>query len=137
MPKRFNLHFNIICYTVILFKLTLITYVLHSNRGGQCPVCGEDGKTYENFCIANCEKVKMKCEGRCPCPTGCKGLCERSHYWQDQGPVCGEDGKTYENFCIAYCEKVKIKCEGKCPCSKKHVSNKGGRTTNTKENEEN
>ena len=31
------------------------------------PVCGTDGKEYGNTCLANCEKVKVKCKGKCPC----------------------------------------------------------------------
>jgi hypothetical protein len=31
------------------------------------PVCGVDDKIYSNKCKADCAKVKIKCEGRCPC----------------------------------------------------------------------
>jgi len=90
------------------------------------PACFEDGSTRDR-----CANLKMKCEGRCPCPTSCKGLCERSHWW-DQDPVCGENGQTYHNSCNAKCEKVKIKCKGKCPCSKKLYPIIGNRGTNSK-----
>ena len=30
-------------------------------------VCGEDGKTYMNECLAKCDSVNIKCDGGCPC----------------------------------------------------------------------
>ena len=32
------------------------------------PVCGQDGKTYDNKCEMECANVDKKCEGTCPCP---------------------------------------------------------------------
>jgi len=93
------------------------------------PVCGENGKIYDNLCSADCEKVKIKCHGECPCPTSCKGLCMRLKY----NPVCGENGRTYANLCLADCEKVKIKCEGKCPCPKMLTSQREGCPRRTKD----
>jgi hypothetical protein len=31
------------------------------------PVCGEDGKQYDNKWAAECVGVKKKCKGACPC----------------------------------------------------------------------
>ena len=31
------------------------------------PVCGEDGQTYSNSCMANAADVEVECDGECPC----------------------------------------------------------------------
>merc|ERR1712179_584066 len=31
------------------------------------PVCGIDGKTYPNKCVAKCFGVRIQCQGECPC----------------------------------------------------------------------
>ncbi|TNE49465.1 MAG: hypothetical protein EP343_11470 [Deltaproteobacteria bacterium] len=76
------------------------------------PVCGANGKTYSNSCKANCEKISVKCKGKCPCkPKAC--ICPKNY-----APVCGANGKTYGNACGARCAKVRVKCKGRCPCKK-------------------
>jgi len=74
-------------------------------------ICGVDGKTYTDICMAKCEGIKMDCDGNCPCK-GCR--CESTY-----APVCGENGKTYANMCTARCEGVKTKCATRCPCKRK------------------
>ena len=34
------------------------------------PVCGVDGMEYGNACFAKCDKVRINCNGKCPCMKG-------------------------------------------------------------------
>jgi hypothetical protein len=69
------------------------------------PVCGVDGRTYGNECVAVFQnKVKVDYEGRC-------GIACHDIY----APVCGVDGKTYGNKCYAVDRfGVEIDHEGEC-----------------------
>ncbi len=67
------------------------------------PVCGADGKTYDNRCKADCANVDILAEGECPCICPTVAL-----------PVCGVDGKTYGNACQAACAGVEVAFEGSC-----------------------
>ena len=63
------------------------------------PVCGVDGRTYSNECVAG--DVEIEHEGECF--RACEAV------WQ---PVCGVDGRTYGNECEA--GDVEIAHEGEC-----------------------
>ena len=72
------------------------------------PVCGADGQTYSNDCVAGAAGVEVVSEGRCPdeeqatdCP-------------ETFDPVCGVDQNTYINECFAAKSGVTIAGLGAC-----------------------
>lgn len=72
------------------------------------PVCGVNGKDYPNRCLANCENVRVKHEGKCSSSAGCNG-CPKI-----RDPVCGKDNKTYPNMCEMLCRNVTLRYKGTC-----------------------
>ena len=99
------------------------------------PVCGADGETYFNPCVARCQnrevaRVGVCCEGRDL--DACDIRCENGFALDGDGcdicqcrevppcecepvvnPVCGSDGQTYRNPCEARCVGVRWG-EGAC-----------------------
>ncbi len=107
------------------------------------PVCGVDGKTYDNACFARCAGMDVAYEGRCAeicggiagfsCPDGqvcnyvdptCSivdlaGTCvpEPVVCPRVYDPVCGCDGVTYANDCERIRAGAVLAHKGECGCA--------------------
>ncbi|MCP5019863.1 MAG: hypothetical protein GY938_31950 [Ketobacter sp.] len=69
------------------------------------PVCGEDGITYNQECVALCAGQRVGNQG--PCMNTCD--CTKTYK-----PVCSDDNQTFTNKCEMDCAKQKKKYDGVC-----------------------
>ena len=81
---------------------------LNSNEQINCPmvyapVCGVNGQTYSNSCIASGHNVQVSHAGEC------ESMCPAVYE-----PVCGLNGQTYSNSCQAQKANIGIDYIGEC-----------------------
>ena len=97
------------------------------------PVCGDNGKTYGNKCMAcSSGEINAWTEGECPPPVwvNCTEEEKKAEICTaDYTPVCGDNGKTYGNKCMA-CSSGEINSwtAGECahvwtPCTEEEIQN--------------
>ncbi len=96
------------------------------------PVCGADGRTQPNACVAECRGVAVVAQG--PCPDSCRGpadcaageQCDAGRCVPDDcgcervtQPVCSDTGRTHRNACLLACAGETLRYPGECvplPC---------------------
>ena len=100
------------------------------------PVCGCDGQTYANACVAAASGVNIASRGACEVNGGCNSNadCDEADYcFSEDGcdtpgicqlrprfctrefrPVCGCDGRTYGNACQAAAAGMNVASQGVC-----------------------
>ncbi len=77
------------------------------------PVCGVNGMTYSNACVAASRGVAVAHPGACTPPP--RPYPQPPRVCTDiYQPVCGRDGQTYPNGCVARSNGVRVRHAGQC-----------------------
>jgi hypothetical protein len=110
----------LICYSFALIK---------ANSCAACPttfspVCGVDGRTFQNSCFASCNGIAVASVGQCPVAPVSNPVAYNacSKCPTTFSPVCGVDGRTFQNSCFAACNGIAIASVGQCPVTPAPVS---------------
>lgn len=78
------------------------------------PVCGCDGKTYSNACVAMHSGVTKFVRGECDKCIDSAQILKQTPCTKEYAPVCGCNGETYGNECMAKVAGVKEWKKGRC-----------------------